>query len=524
MNQLLCVLIAVSLGARVLFAEKSTDLARATVIVYNRKATDSLALARSYSKARGIPEDHLVGLECSTEEEISRQEYDATIAEPLRKIFIERQWWTLRKELEGHPTVRTTRIHFVALIRGVPLKIRATETYPGDHPVDNPTGKENRASVDSELAVLGLFSRQISGPTTNPYFQSFRAIQEMDGLPLLLVCRLDGPSEAVVRRMISDAVATEHSGLWGRAYVDGADHTSGAMADGDKWLQSVVKDLRGVGIPTIYDQEGALFPSGFPMNDCVLYYGWYADGVTGPFVDPDFHFAPGAVAVHIHSFSASTLRSQETSWAGPLLSKGATASLGNVYEPYLQLTHHLDIFNNRLLHGFTFAESAYMSLRALSWMNVAVGDPLYRPYEDWLQLETVGDENKKNDWQVYHEFAVQNANLERLNYLKNGRLVASSDSNGPMSEDLGLQEKESGDFTAAIGDLREARTLYSKPDDILRTVLEQADGLTRSGDKKAAAALANETLRVVPNTPASALLRKLAEQPNPASPAAKQAP
>ncbi|HEY2712026.1 MAG TPA: TIGR03790 family protein [Chthoniobacterales bacterium] len=524
MNQLLCVLVTVSLGTSTLLAANSTDLAQATVIVYNRKASDSLTLARFYAKARGIPEDHLIGLECSTEEEINRQDYDAKIAEPLRRVFTQHQWWTLGKELDGHPTVRTMRIHFVALMRGVPLKIRAIETYPGDHPEDNPTGKENRGSVDSELAALGLFSRQISGPIVNPYFQSFRAIQELDGLPLLLVCRLDGPSEAVVRRMISDAVATENSGLWGRAYVDGADHSSGALADGDKWLQSVVKDLRSVGIPTVYDQEGALFPSGFPMNDCVLYYGWYADGVTGPFVDPDFHFAPGAVAVHIYSFSASTLRSPEAGWVGPLLSKGAAASLGNVYEPYLQLTHHLDIFNNRLLHGFTFAESAYMSLCTLSWMNVAVGDPLYRPYKDWLQLETGRDENKKSDWQMYHEFALQNAKAERLEYLKNGRLAASRASNGPMAEDLALQEKERGDFAAAIGYLREARTLYSKPDDILRTVLEQVDALTRSGDKKAAAALANETIRVVPDASASTLLRKLAEELNSGSAAATKAP
>jgi len=324
--------------------------------------------------------------------------------------------------------------------------------------------------------------------------------------------------------MIGDAVATEDSGLLGRAYVDGADHSSGALADGDKWLQGVVKDLRGVGIPTVYDQEGALLPSGFPMNDCALYYGWYAEGVTGPFVDPDFHFTPGAVAVHIYSFSASTLRSSQAAWVGPLLSKGAAASLGNVYEPYLQLTHHLDIFDNRLLHGFTFAESAYMSLRALSWMNVAVGDPLYRPYKSWLQLESRRDGNKENDWQMYHEFAVQNGTLERLEYFKDGRVTAAHASNGPMTEDLALQEKERGDFAAAIGDLREARTLYSKPDDILRTVLEQVDALTRSGDKKAAAALVKETLRIAPDAPASALLRKLAEQLNPASPAAKPAP
>ena len=44
------------------------------------------------------------------------------------------------------------------------------------------------------------------------------------------------------------------------------------------------------------------------MTDCALYYGWYAEKIAGPFVQSDFKFARGALAVHIHSFSASTLR------------------------------------------------------------------------------------------------------------------------------------------------------------------------------------------------------------------------
>src|SRR6476646_2147796 len=237
MKRLLCALLLLSLGAGpVDAADNASDLAGATIVVYNRKAPDSIALAYFYAKARQIPDDHLVGLECSTEEEISREEYDDNIAEPLRKAFVERHWWTLRDDT-GDPSVRSSRIHFVALMRGLPLKIRAIATYEGDHLASNPIGGENQASVDSELAVLGLFSRQISGAAKNPYFQSFRPIMELDELPLLLVCRLDAPTEGIVRRMITDAVETEKSGLWGRAYVDGAAHQGGGLGDGDLWLK-----------------------------------------------------------------------------------------------------------------------------------------------------------------------------------------------------------------------------------------------------------------------------------------------
>src|SRR5207302_9176983 len=102
------------------------------------------------------------------------------------------------------------------------------------------------------------------------------------------------------------------------------------------------------------------------------------------------------------------LRDPYAIWVGPVVAKGTAASLGNVYEPYLQLTSHLEIFNDRLLHGFAFAESAYMSIPALSWMSVMVGEPLYRPYASWLQIDALRDSAKSGtDWKTYHEFAVK---------------------------------------------------------------------------------------------------------------------
>src|SRR5205085_9973341 len=193
-------------------------------------------------------------------------------------------------------------------------------------------------------------------------------------------------------------------------------------------------------------------------------YGWYAATMAGPFTQPDFQFVPGAIAVHIHSFSASTLHDEKANWAGPLLSKGAAATIGNVYEPYLQLTAHLDIFNDRLLHGFTFAESAYMATRALSWMSVAVGDPLYRPYGTWLQIDAKRD--MKSDWRMYHDFAVKNSGKESAEYVTIARQVASRAGNAPMIEDLGLIEKEAGHFDGAISCLQQARALHKKRDDI----------------------------------------------------------
>jgi len=73
-----------------------------------------------------------------------------------------------------------------------------------------------------------------------------------------------------------------------------------------------------------------------------------------------------------------------------------------------RLTAHLNIFNDRLLNGFTFAESAYSFDRSSLRMSVMVGDPLYRPYASWLQIETAADSSKRTLGKCTTNFAVQN--------------------------------------------------------------------------------------------------------------------
>jgi len=487
------------------FAEK--PLAPATIVVFNQDVPESGDLARFYAQQRGIARDHLVGLSVSRTEEISRDEYDTMIRDPLRKIFNERGWWTIEKGVGLEPgRVTTSSIRFVALIKGIPLKVRQANDYPGDKPGHPPIGNRNDASVDSEIAALANLSSQISGPLPNPYFQSYKPIAEVESSALLLVCRLDAPQVATVRRMITDAVETEKIGLRGRAYVDGAHNSSGGMMVGDRWLAEARDQLRKAGVPTIFEDTPELLPNSYPVTDAAFYLGWYTDKVTGPFAQAEFQFKPGAVAVHIHSFSASTLHDENAGWAGPIVTKGAAATIGNVYEPYLQLTPHLNLFTDRLLHGFTFAESAYMSAPGLSWMSVMVGDPLYRPFAAWLQLES---DKTPSDWAAYHDFATKNASLSATEFRGAAKQFAARTRNAPMLEDLGLLEVAAGNYTGATGCFDLARTIYSKRDDILRTVLHEADALGKDKKAKRGLDLIRSVLRIAPDAPASALLRKL---------------
>ncbi len=287
----------------------------ATRVIFNALDPASKDLAEFYAAKRGISEDHLVGLDCSKAEEINREDYDVTIAEPLRKIFSARGWWKVKAGADGH--VIENSVRFIALMRGIPLKIKQVAKYPGDEKKGfSVIMPYNQASVDSELAALGFFTRHISGALVNPYYRSFTSIFRTNMPYLMLVCRLDGPTDGTVRRMIEDSIETEKTGLWGFAYINKRNVTGGGLAIGDQWLDRLTDDALKHGIPCIVEKGPALFPPGYPMRNAALYYGWYGKEAVGPFARRDFRFVRGAVACHIHSFSASTLRDPASNWVG----------------------------------------------------------------------------------------------------------------------------------------------------------------------------------------------------------------
>jgi uncharacterized protein (TIGR03790 family) len=501
--------------------------AAATLVVFNNLDATSADLASYYAKQRNIPFSRLIGLDCPTTEEITRDDYDRTIAQPLRKTFLDRDWWTLRTTDEGHTLVERNKIRFIALMRGIPLKIAPTSApYPGDVVAgQQPIASRNEAAVDSELACLGYFTRQISGILKNPYYRSYKPIRDANMPPLMLVCRLDAPTPDMVRRMIDDSIAVEQQGLWGFAYVDERSITDGGYEEGEKWLVHIAADARSHGIPVIEDKDPDTFPANYPMRNAAFYYGWYAGGVCGPFLRPDFRFNKGAVAVHIHSGSAGTLRDTNACWAAPLIARGAAATLGNVYEPYLALTSNLDILHERLRNGFTFAESAYMSMRAVSWMATFVGDPLYRPFKAFAEVIGPGP-RLSAETQAYREgarawFAESRAAGETR--LKTSGAQMRS---GLIFEGLGLLQAAADDPNAALASFQQARRSYANSEDALRVALHEIGLLRKAGRNKDALAFTRKEINAYPNSPTAPLLRAIELQlaPPPPKPPAQQSP
>lgn len=514
--------------------------ANLAVVVYN--AADPLAkpLAEYYAAKRGIPADRLVALRCALVEEINRDEYDRDIAEPLRKAFDDNKWWDRTRDRPGmnpSSTVTASRIRYIVLMRGIPLKIsQRTVPYEGDSSsLPSPLKEINNAAVDSELAVLAGFSRNISGFVPNPYFRAFSRVQENNIPWCLIVGRIDGPSDLICRRMIDDALAAEERGLWGRAYFDarGLGPADKGLLAGDDWLRKAAKDCD---LPVVWDERPDMYETGYPMKEAALYLGWYAGGVAGPFTRQAWKFQRGAVAIHIHSYSAASIRGENAFWVGPLLATGAAATCGNVYEPFLSFTVHFDVLMPRLRAGFTFGEAVYMSLPALSWMNTVVGDPLYRPFKVSQELATRADLNmlepgkdyagadaNESEMRIFTVLAHQRrskAPLAEIELLKAARRLKS----GRIYEGLGLMQIASREFTTGMRTLETARETYTDVEDQQRVTLSMIHALRMDGKKPQALSLTRASIAKWIGTPAVDAFRGFERDLDPPPPTPTPAP
>jgi len=380
-------------------AGEAADEAARVVIVANATYDGSEALARYYARRRGIPEANIIALPMPRSETIFWRQFVEDIYNPLLARLIDGGWIdAVPGELRDDAgRMRTAplghRISYLVTMRGVPLRIRHDERL-----IDAQARKlaeplrTNQAAVDSELALLarpGTVS--VNGFFPNPgYLGRNLAIAE----PIIRVARIDGPTVAACRRLIDSALEGERPGIAGRAYID----LGGPHAEGEQALRAAAGVLRRAFFDVEVDEGKALFAETDRFDAPAFYLGWYAPHLAGPMARRGFRFPPGAVAVHIHSFSAETLRAPDRRWVGPFVERGAAASLGNVFEPYLAFSHNVAAFVEQLSRGEAAGEAAFRAMPALSWQAIFVGDPLYRPFRVSLDEQLAAAEERRDQW------------------------------------------------------------------------------------------------------------------------------
>jgi uncharacterized protein (TIGR03790 family) len=381
--------VALVLGNGILHAAGDNPADR-VVILANSRQPESVGLAEFYAGQRGVPPANIVALPLPEAESITWRQFIDEVYQPLQDELYRRGWiegtasslldrlGRKRYALTGH------RISYLVVCRGVPLRIYHDPTLLVDTLGSriNPQLNKNEAAVDSELSLLAQSGYEITGFIANPLFANERP-PALDAEMVVKVSRLDGPDFASARRLVTSALEGENHGLLGRGYVD----LKGPDANGDKWLESVRRQLEDLGFDIEVENTSDTFSPETRFDAPVLYFGWYASNLNGPFAAEGFTFPPGAVALHIHSFSAQTLHSDSQGWCGPFVARGVAATVGNVFEPFLDFTHRPDLLLHALGQGKTFGDAVYYALPALSWQAVAIGDPLYRPFKISLEKQ-----------------------------------------------------------------------------------------------------------------------------------------
>lgn len=397
MRRLLAVLslLALPLPAALAASPAPDPAAARTIVLVNASQPESVALGEFYLEQRGIPEANLVALPMPEEETITWHRFVDEVWQPLQDELARRGW------LQGTagPVIdqfgrkvsafREQRLAYLVVCRGTPLRVEndplllETEKWPARMAQFH----TNQCAVDSELSLLAVGNHDINGLVPNPLFSGNHPEKSPAAGLIIKVARLDGPTDASARHLVTSALTAERQGLIGRYYVD-LMPVGSPSPDGDTWLSAAREQLESLGFDGDTDREpGTLGPSA-RFDAPAIYAGWYAGQVNGPFLRAGFVFPPGAIAEHIHSYSASTLRSDHEGWCGPLVARGVAATVGNVYEPYLQMLHRPDLLLQALAQGRTLGEAAYYALPFLSWQSVVIGDPLYRPFR--VPLEEQG--------------------------------------------------------------------------------------------------------------------------------------
>jgi uncharacterized protein (TIGR03790 family) len=410
-----CPLLLLALSAAPAAALEPKDV----FVVANKNVPASREVADHYLAKRGVPRENLILLDLPAGEDISRPDYDAKLAAPLRaalggkkaaaKVILTVYGVPLRvgevpltaaqkaegARVQGEAAAAKKALDELEKNKAAAKDVEAARrTFLAlDERWREITHSESTACVDNELMLLWWPKYPLRRWVPNPlYFQASDKYRG-ENPPAVMTARLDGPTPAVAKRLVDDAVAAEAKGLDGLAVIDARgikfDPASGDSGHGyggyDESFREAARLLERAGLRVLLDDKEPVLPAN-SAKGVAVYAGWYS---LANFVDA-CEFVPGAVAWHLASSEAGTLRDPNAKlWCPNLLKKGAAATIGPVAEPYtIGFPKPAEFFGFLATGEYTLVETYSRSLLFCSWMTVLVGDPLYNPFKKTPRLKS----------------------------------------------------------------------------------------------------------------------------------------
>jgi uncharacterized protein (TIGR03790 family) len=336
------------------------------LVVENRRSATSHQIGEYYRQKRDIPLANLCLIDTAPDETIERPVYEKEIEGPVG-VFLKKQGLQ-------------EKILYIVLTSGVPLRING----PGDGI------RSEESSVDSEMTLLYQRLRgaviPLAGPMNNPFFRQRDTPFRHPLFPMYLVTRLDGYNMADMQALVDRGLQARNRG---RFVID---LKARETDEGNQWLRTAALMLPQDRV--ILDESAKVLTG---IEDVIGFASWGSNDTDRKQRFLHFKWLPGAIATEFVSSDARTFRPPPADWeigtwavrqgwyagspqslTADYIHEGATGASGQVFEPYLAFCPRPDFVLPAYYSGRTLAESFYMGIPGLSWMNVVIGDPLAR--------------------------------------------------------------------------------------------------------------------------------------------------
>ncbi|MCC7102148.1 MAG: TIGR03790 family protein [Fimbriimonadaceae bacterium] len=358
--------------------QESTVESRRVLVVCNINSSDSIKLTEYYARKRKIPAENIVQIQAPTLEEVVDSIYKRDIEQPIRKAL----------------RVRKERIDYIVLTRGVPLRVESSWGY----------------SVDSLLVGLNKnFELQAANLPpqyeaamrhANPYFEADTPFAS-SRFGIYLVTRLDGYTLEDAKRLVERSVkAKPQKGLF---MFDLAPNRFDRPTENESsgWhslkMESAARILRDAGFKSLIENastvqqqdDNLIYKDKFLLAKEPLmgYVTWGSnDASFDASVYQSQRFLAGSIAETFVSTSARTFipTDQGQSLIGDLIANGVTGVKGYVSEPWTVALCRVDTLFKHYTQGYNLAESFYAASPLIKWKDVVIGDPLCRPYGEFV--------------------------------------------------------------------------------------------------------------------------------------------
>ena len=333
------------------------------LVIINENSRESREIGAFYAQERGLPSANVCRIRTIWDETISREVYEREIAAPVLK----------------HLTARGLgdSVLYIVTTLGVPLRIEGGGGMTGD-----------QAAVDSELAVLyGRLRTKaappVAGPSANPFFGQREVPFSHPRFPIYLVTRLAGYSVTDAKALVTRCRTATNRG---RFVIDAGPGGTGGNATLDRAAKLLPQGR------VLFDSTPEVL---YAIDNVIGYASWGSNDGGRKKRKLGFKWLPGAIMTEFVSTNARTFeRPPEnwnfSDWSSPKLwfagspqsltadyiAEGVSGASGHVYEPFLQFAPRPDYLLPAWADGRNLAESYYLSISALSWQNVVLGDPL----------------------------------------------------------------------------------------------------------------------------------------------------